>query len=122
VVDHKRQSLDINATRGDIRGHHELHALLFEGTHHLVALLLHEIALQDIDRQSERDQFAVEFVRASLGAAENETASLLALQKIGDERGLVLALADRKTVVDVAVHDVRLVDLDRVRASVTCSL
>jgi hypothetical protein len=73
MMDHERQVGDVNAARGDIRGHDELHALLFEGAHHLVALLLHEISLQNSPPAGRvRINSLKRVIRAGLGAAEDQ--------------------------------------------------
>ena len=75
VMDDEGKPLDVDPAGGDVGGDEELGALLFEGAHHRVALLLGEVALQDIDRKSELGrELLAEDDRARLGAAENDAA------------------------------------------------
>ena len=63
---------DIDAARGDVGRDEKLDALFLEGTHHFVALLLGEVALQDFDLKAFFGELIAEGHRASFGAAKDE--------------------------------------------------
>lgn len=113
VVDDEGEPLDINAPSGDVGGDEELGALFLKGAHDGVALLLGEVALEDIHGKSLGGELFTEDDGSGLGAAEDDTAVIvLALEKSGDEGGFLVAAANGELVVNVAVDDVGLVDFE----------
>ena len=50
----KREPLDIDPSSRDIGGYEELKTLFLEAAHDLVPSLLHEVAVKNVDGESER--------------------------------------------------------------------
>ena len=115
MVDHEGQTGHIDSASGNVGGDHKLNTLHFAGSHHFIALLRHQVSLENITRYAESGQLAKQSDCVCFGAAENEpTLGLLALEKSGDEGVLFLPLAYQKLVIDGSIHDVCLINLNRV--------
>ena len=116
-MDDEGQPLDINPAGRDVGGDEKLDPLLFERPHDGIPFLLGEVALQDRDGKSLHGELFTQHDRTGLGPAENDAALLLlALEESADELGFLIPAANRESVVDVAVDDVRLIDLQRLRS------
>ena len=75
MLEDKGKPFDIDASSGDVGGYEKLEAPFFETSHDFVPSLLHEVAVEYIDGESERGQLGLQADRARFRAAENESAS-----------------------------------------------
>ena len=104
MLDHERKTLDIDATCCDVGRDQDLRRFAFEDAHHLVAILLTEVALNYSDRKARLFKDLTESDRSSLCTGKNQAAVLaLRLQIADDELVLIFTRTDVELVVDVAV-------------------
>ena len=77
---------------------------------------MHEVPLDCLHQESCLSKFSAEGIRSGFGAAKDETTTvLLTFEEIDQESGFVFARAIGVAVVDVAIHDMGLIDLNGMR-------
>src|SRR5690606_5705629 len=102
VVQHVADAFHVQAARGDVGGHQDVDAAVLERLHHLLALLLLDVAVDRRGGQSARGKLFGQFLGAELGPREDQHAVVgFGLEDAGE----------RIELVDPADHPVALADV-----------
>ena len=95
IVDDHADIVDIDATGHDIRGHQHILLTSLEGIHHLVALLLAQVAVHLAATDMLFGQFAVDVLYlVFLAGEEDDTLQLVGLEQMLDDAHLLGLMAD----------------------------
>lgn len=106
IMDDKRQIAYVQASSSDVGSNQYVGSAVAEGAHHLVALFLHEVAVDGHGRYVLGQQLFGELDRVGFGAAENHAAIVgLRAEKLLDGVDLVLLVEDDKLMVDILITD-----------------
>lgn len=113
VVKNEGKVGDIDSAGSDVGGDEELDPLFLEGTHHFVAFLLSEVALEDFNLEALFTKLISKSDGAGLGPAKDESSFFaLFFEEIDNELVFLGVLEDNVFVVNVAVDDVLVLDFE----------
>ena len=93
-VDDVTQFIDVDATGGNVGGHQHAEVAAFEGLHRLLALGLALVAVDGLTAHTLFAEVADQFVRAVLGAGEDQCTRYIGCGQHIDQQVLLLGLAN----------------------------
>lgn len=100
-VHHVRETVDVDAARGDVRRDEDATRAITEAVHRLVACVLRFVAVDGRRRDAGLLEVRHEAIGAVLGAREDERGLHLGvLEELNEKRGLLLVLAEVELLLD----------------------
>ena len=112
MMNHEREPFHIDPASRNIGGDQDARALLLKHTHHLIALGLHQIAMQYHIRKAKRLQRFAKSNRIGARPAEDQPPLFAAIfQEFNNALQLFALGASDVLMLNIRIHDILFIDL-----------